>query len=167
MSTRRLVRSGAAFVLAAVLACAAASSLGAEHRVTSPAQAAGSLSAEDIARVSEQWVRFWAARQLEPVLALYADDAVFLPSVGTHVAGKTAIRDLFTKALAGPVTPLRVCSVKTEQSGNLAYDSGEFEEVPSDGAKAGHGSYLVILRRDAANRWLIVQHMWTDVPAGQ
>lgn len=125
----------------------------------SAATLADAPDAKAIADVSVQWAKAWSAGDLEAAVALYAEDAVFLPSTGTRVAGRTAIRELFKQALVSHRSNLRVQSKVTEQSGDLAYDSGEFQ----DGAD--RGSYLVILRRNADNGWLIVQHMWTDVPA--
>src|SRR3954447_4595937 len=40
-----------------------------------PARSA-SGEADDIRKVSEEWARLWSAKQLEPVVALYATDAV-------------------------------------------------------------------------------------------
>jgi uncharacterized protein (TIGR02246 family) len=124
-------------------------------------------SATCIACVSEEWAEHWSAKNLDAVVALYADDAVFLPSTGSRVTGRAAIRELFAKALVASTTRLRVQSKTTGQSGDLAYDSGEYEEKATSGGvtRTGHGNYLVILRRVGAGRWLIVEHMWTDAPA--
>ena len=97
------------------------------------------------------------------VLALYADDAVFLPSTGSRVAGRAAIRDLFTKALAGNHTQIQIRSQVTEASGNLAYDSGEYKDDDDRwGHATGKGNYLVVLRRSGDRGWKIVEHMWTE-----
>jgi hypothetical protein len=57
-------------------------------------------SANDIAKVSEQWAREWKAKNLDELIALYAEDAVFMPATGSRVTGRAAIRELFEKALA-------------------------------------------------------------------
>jgi uncharacterized protein (TIGR02246 family) len=135
--------------------------------VTGDARAPRSAGATEIAQVSEQWAKHWSAKNLEAVVALYADDAVFLPSNGSRFTGRAAIRDLFAKALASYTPELQVHSKVTGQSGDLAYDSGEYEEMSTSGgvARTGRGNYLVVLRRDAEKRWRIVEHMWTDAPA--
>jgi uncharacterized protein (TIGR02246 family) len=125
-------------------------------------------SARDIAKMSEQWAKEWKAKNLDALMALYEEDAVFLPATGTRVTGRAAIRELFEKALAVNTSDVQVHSKVTEQSGHLAFDSGEYDETgtTSGGAKrSGRGNYLVVFRRDGQNRWRIVQHMWTDVPA--
>ncbi len=117
-----------------------------------------------IAQVSERWAKEWSAKNLEGLMALYAEDAVFMPATGSRFTGRAEIRELFAGALASHPSKLQVTSVVTGQSGNLAYDSGEYEEIkPGAGVRSGSGSYLVVLRRDRRNRWRIVQHMWTDL----
>jgi len=120
----------------------------------------------DVAQVSERWAKEWGAKNLAAVIALYADDPVFLPATGTRVTGRAAIRNLFEQALATNTSNLHVRSKVTEQSGDLAYDSGEYEETMTSAGvtRSGQGNYLVVLRRNG-NQWLIVEHMWTDVPA--
>lgn len=139
-------------------------------RTTRPARINAAIARVEnpicIACISEQWAEHWSARKLDAVVALYADDAVFLPSTGSRVTGKAAIRELFAKALATNTTKLRVQSRTRGQSGDLAYDSGEYEETTTSGGvtRTGRGNYLMILRRVGAERWLIVEHMWTDAP---
>lgn len=136
------------------------------HSVNRQSNPAGPRRASGVAQISEQWAREWSAKNLDALIALYSQDAVFLPATGSRVTGRAAIRELFEKALAGNTSDLRVQSKVTEQSGNLAYDSGEYEETTTSGGvkRPGRGNYLVVFRRDAKNQWRIVEHMWTDVP---
>ena len=119
-----------------------------------------------VTKISEQWAKEWSAKNLNSVVDLYAEDAVFLPSTGSRVTGRPAIRELFAGALAAHTSQIQVRSKVSEQSGNLAFDSGEYEETSTAGGvtRTGRGNYLVVLRREG-NRWRIVQHMWTDLPA--
>lgn len=143
------------------------------HVVRSDSLQAGpsnSGEAKGVAQISEEWAKQWSAKNLDAVMALYANDAVFLPSTGSRITGRAAIRDLFAKALAANSSELHVQSKVTEQSGDLAYDSGEYDETMTSGGvtRTGRGNYLVVLRRDRKRQWRIVEHMWTDVPtAGQ
>ena len=127
----------------------------------------GPQSASGVAKISEQWAKEWKAKNLDALMTLYAEDAVFMPATGSRVTGRNAIRELFEKALAVYTSDVRVHSKVTEQSGQLAYDSGEYDETSTSGGvqRSGKGNYLVILRRDNKNQWRIVEHMWTDVPA--
>ena len=132
----------------------------------SDARVAAPDAAREITQVSEQWAKHWSAKNLDAVVALYAEDAVFLPSNGSRFTGLSSIRDLFAKALAANTSELRVRSKVTGQSGDLAYDSGEYEETSTSGGvtRTGRGNYLVVLRRDSEKHWRIVEHMWTDAP---
>jgi len=56
-------------------------------------------------------------------------------------------------------------SQSLETSGDLAYDSGDFQEILTTiatGAKiTSKGSYIIIFRRQASGSWQIVQQAWT------
>jgi uncharacterized protein (TIGR02246 family) len=138
----------------------------ADARAQTAPRAAARGQTTGVAQISERWAKEWGAKNLAAVIALYADDAVFLPSTGSRVTGRAAIRDLFEKALATNTSNLHVRSKVTEQSGDLAYERGEYEETMTSAGvtRSGQGNYLVILRRNG-NQWLIVEHMWTDIPA--
>jgi uncharacterized protein (TIGR02246 family) len=127
----------------------------------------GRPSVNGVAGISEQWAKEWSAGNIDALMALYAEDAVFLTATGSRTTGRAAIRELFEKALAASTSDLHVQSKVTEQSGQLAYDSGQYEETTTTttgGVKrSGSGNYLVVLRRDRRKQWRIVQHMWTDL----
>jgi ketosteroid isomerase-like protein len=63
---------------------------------------------------------------------------------------------------------LTLHSQNLETSGDLAYDSGEFQEsltTITTGAKiATKGSYIIIYKRQPGGVWQIVQHVWTGTP---
>ena len=124
------------------------------------------MRASGVAQISEKWAKEWSAKNVDALIALYAEDAVFLPANGSRVTGRAAIRDLFEKALAANTSDVRVHSKVTEQSGDLAYDSGEYEETATSGGvtRSGRGNYLVVFRRSGKDQWRIVEHMWTDAP---
>jgi uncharacterized protein (TIGR02246 family) len=125
----------------------------------------GRPSVNRVAEISEQWAKEWSAGNLDALMALYAEDAVFLTATGSRTTGRAAIRELFAKALAANSSTLHVQSKMTEQSGQLAYDSGQYEETTTTAGvkRSGRGNYLVVLRRDRRKQWRIVQHMWTDL----
>jgi uncharacterized protein (TIGR02246 family) len=121
----------------------------------------------DLAKVAGQWAKYWQAKQLEQIAALYAEDAVFLTGQGDRFTGKSAIRDIFKKALETNSSNITVRSIRTEVAGTLAYDSGEYQEVitPAGGEKRElTGNYIIVFRKQNG-KWLIVEHAWTDKPA--
>jgi ketosteroid isomerase-like protein len=64
---------------------------------------------------------------------------------------------------------LTLNSQNLEASGDLAYDSGDFQETLTNiatGAKIrAKGSYIIIFKRQSDRNWQIVQHVWTGTPA--
>jgi len=141
-----------------VLLLALGSRIAAEQKSAAPRETIG---------VAEQWAKLWSAKQLEPLVAMYASDAVFLTGTGDRITGRAAIRDAFQKGMASATAALTCRSVSTGGSGDLAYDSGDYTETITfaDGKKrANKGSYLIVFRRQPDGKWLIVQHAWTEAP---
>lgn len=125
-------------------------------------------SASEIAAISPLWAREWTARHADAVLALYADDAVFhAPDQGT-ITGRAAINDLFQKMQSIVIPSLTMRSTRSQIAGNLAYDSGVFQETitlkADNSTQQHHGTYLMVLHREAG-KWLIIEHMWSDLSA--
>jgi ketosteroid isomerase-like protein len=116
--------------------------------------------------VSEQWAGYWNAKNLAAIMTLYAPAPVFLPTSGERWAGASAIRANFAKGLAQYDPRLTLRSVASEVSGNLAYDSGAYEEVvaPVKGGRAirAKGNYLFVFRRGRGTRWKILEQIWTE-----
>jgi uncharacterized protein (TIGR02246 family) len=127
----------------------------------------GPVTRKNLAKVAERWAGYWSAKQLDELVALYAEDAVFLTGQGDRFTGKKAIRDIFEKALKTNSSNITVRSLRTEIDDTLAYDSGDYHEV---GTAAGadkrelSGSYIIVFRKQNG-RWLIIEHAWTDKPA--
>lgn len=133
-----------------------------------PAQAAG-LAAGPVARVRVEWARFLNAKQIDPLMSLYAANAVFLPSGGARINGAPALRAM-TQKIWNTLTPqISMHGVTTKIACDMAYDEGDFQETltsVSSGAKQHtQGQYLMILKRDIHGRWLIVEQVWTGAEA--
>jgi ketosteroid isomerase-like protein len=101
-------------------------------------------------------IAFLACRNigaLEPILKFYAPDAVFLQPTGERLAGSAALRTLFQTIMSTFNSDLILHSQNLETSGDLAYDSGDFQEILTSiatGAKiTSRGSYIIIFRRQA------------------
>jgi ketosteroid isomerase-like protein len=123
-----------------------------------------------LAKIRDNWVTNLRNKQLDPILDCYASDAVFLQPNGDRIAGSAAIRTLFQNIMATFNSDLTVHSQQLETSGDMAYDSGTFEETRtniSTGAKVNSkGSYLVVFKHQPNGAWQIVQHAWTGNPPG-
>src|SRR5438552_2390363 len=76
---------------------------------SAPRQAAADARAW--AGTTERWAQDWNAKRLEPVMAAYAPEAVFLTATGARLTGHAQLREVFTKAFHAATTDLRVRSV--------------------------------------------------------
>ena len=125
-------------------------------------------SLETFAKLREAWVQDLRTKQLEPILKFYAADAAFLQPNGERLTGSAALRTLFQTIMASFNSDLTLHSQNLETSGNLAYDSGDFQESLTNiasGAKiTSKGSYIIIYKRQPNGSWQIVQHVWTGTP---
>jgi ketosteroid isomerase-like protein len=108
------------------------------------------------------WAADWSARRLDHVLTLYAPDAIFYTSGGDRISGIPAIRTLFQSAMKSGNSTIHLERAVTEQSGKLAYESGDYQEMLVSGAnhRGLQGHYLLVLRKQNGH-WLIVEQMWT------
>ena len=116
--------------------------------------------------ISAQWAGYWNAKNLSAVLTLYGGDPVFCPTNGHSWSGVAQIRKHFAGLLAVYDPRIVLASLRSETAGDLAYDSGTYEETiaPVKGGKAIHaaGTYLFLFKRDRHKHWQIVEQTWTS-----
>jgi len=123
--------------------------------------------ATPVADLTQQWVGYWNAKNLAQIMTLYAPDPVFLTTSGERWTGVPTIRKNFAKGLKQFDPRLTVTTVRSAESGNLAYDSGTFDEVaaPTKGGKAirAKGNYLFVFQRKSRRSgWKILEQIWTE-----
>jgi ketosteroid isomerase-like protein len=157
MNIRSLRHTAVAFtVFAAILA------------LIFPAAAQQSSTLVTLAKIRENWAQDLHSKQLEPILRLYAPDAVFLQPTGERITGSAALRTLFQTIMATFNSDLTLHSQNFETSGDLAYDSGDFQEsltTIATGARiTSKGNYVIIFKRQPNGSWQIVQQVWTGTP---
>lgn len=129
----------------------------------------GAMRASDtaaIAGVRAEWSKDLHDKKLDAFVALYTPQAQFLTETGERFTGREAIRDLTRGAMDMFTSDLVFESKVTEVSGDMAYDNGDYHETLT-GAKDGktlhpHGTYLMVLRRQADGKWLIGAQMWSE-----
>ena len=147
----------AAILLAAAAHLATASSQAAETAAPPPSEPAG---------LSAQWAAAWSGKQLDALMALYAPEPTFLTASGQRWDGAAAIRAHFAEGLAEYNPALTLSSAKSGASGDLAYDSGTYEEtttaVKGGGAIRARGSYLFLFQREKDGGWKILEQAWTQ-----
>ena len=121
-----------------------------------------------LGKIRASWEHLLHTKQVDGILQCYAPDAVFLQPTGERIVGTAALRTLFQTITTTFNSDLSLQSHNVEYSGNLAYDSGDFQETLtniSTGAKINtHGSYIFFYKRQPNGDWLIVQNVWTGAP---
>jgi peptidoglycan-N-acetylglucosamine deacetylase len=116
------------------------------------------------ATLRQQWARNLHDKRVDASVAQYAPDAEFINPDGSRARGTDDLRHLFEIVTAMFDSDLVFDSKEVELSGDLAYDSGTYQEsltVRATGkAQRASGSYLTVYhRKDGA--WLIAQQVWT------
>lgn len=128
--------------------------------ILSSTAASQSSTLATLAKIREAWSQDLLAKQLEAILRFYTPDAVFLQPTGERITGAAALRTLFQNIMAGFDSNLNLRSQNLETSGDLAFDSGDFQEsltAIATGAKITskrqlHNHLQTSARRQLANR---------------
>jgi len=132
------------------------------------AMALQSSGDDGFARLREEWARNLHQKRVDASVAEYAPDAEFIEEDGQRVKGTAALKQLYETITKTFDSDLTFTSVRVEVSGDLAYDSGTYQETlvtRASGARQNmRGSYLTVYRRGKAGAWLIVQQVWTGAP---
>ena len=111
-----------------------------------------------IRAASAEWAKVAAAKDLEKTLSYYADDASMYPPNGPIVTGPEARRKAWTALLAPAELVFSNAATKVEaaRSGDLAYETGTFEESFKD-ANAQPvkvvGKYVVVWKKQPTGQW--------------
>ena len=109
-------------------------------------------------------------KNLDGIMAYYADDAVLLPAAEPMVEGKAAIRDEWQHILAIPDLSNRTTTrdTKVSNGGDMAYTYGTYRArmMGEDGKPVEEpGKFVSIWRRGPDGNWRIVIDTYnTDVP---
>lgn len=135
-----------------------------------PVATSGQASVRAIASARDNWARAMHSKQLDAVVNMYTEDATFLTPNGGRFVGRAAIRELTRKAMEAFTSDIHMQSLVTEHSGDLAYDSGDFDETlalaAGGGSRKTAGTYLTVYKRQADGKWLIQLQVWTEKTTG-
>lgn len=109
-------------------------------------------------------------RNLESIVAFYADDAMLLPAAEPAVTGKGAIRAEWKHILAIPnfESTSSLSKAEVAASGDLGYTTGTYmaKMLDEHGKLATEpGKWVTVWKRQEDGRWLIAVETYnTDVP---
>jgi len=117
-----------------------------------------------------QWNRDFAERDLDKIIAHYADDAVLIVCGTSPSSGKAAIRQGLAGMIADAAFSLNIQASKVEvaKSGDLAFTQGSYTLTLTDPATKkriqDHGSYVTTYRKQGG-RWKAVADVAvSDIP---
>lgn len=109
-------------------------------------------------------------RNLEGIMAFYAEDAVLLPAAAPTASGKAAIREEWKHILAIPnfESTSSLSTAEVAASGDLGYTTGTYLARmlgENDKPAIEPGKWVTVWKRQTDGRWLVVVDTYnTDVP---
>jgi uncharacterized protein (TIGR02246 family) len=108
--------------------------------------------------VRDEWIKDWKSRNLEDLRKLYAQDAVFLPALGTEIRGRDAIGDYLKQIIdSSPGDLFAEPDGLDGSSRDVAYDSGAIVYWIKGTVAPIKGFYLMVLKRNSDGNWQIVR----------
>ena len=122
-----------------------------------------------IRKGSQDWLAAYRRRDVDGVIANYADDAVAVYG-GKVLTGRAAIRKNLEDELArvdkerpGFTPSWETTAVHVAQSGDLAYETGTYEDVWNEGKSRERGQFLTVFRK-VDGQWKVAQDMTAAEP---
>jgi uncharacterized protein (TIGR02246 family) len=108
------------------------------------------------------WVKEFAAKDMDKIVAHYADDGTVLLSNAPTMVGKDAIRAGMKDVIADPKFVLDLKTVKVDVSkDDLAYSQGTYSVTGTDPktkkVMAETGRYVEVYKKQADGSWKIVE----------
>jgi uncharacterized protein (TIGR02246 family) len=141
--------------------CGSASDKDAQAQHERDAQQTRAADEAAIRANSIAWSQAATAKDLDKVISFYADDAVELPNQGPAAKGKENIRKTWGPLISppGPGLSWKTSTVEVAHSGELAYETGNYNFVTID--KKGKtndlkGKYVVVWKKQSDGSWKVV-----------
>jgi ketosteroid isomerase-like protein len=110
------------------------------------------------------WNDAYNAGEVDKIVALYAEDAVLMPTNAPALIGRAAIKDFLTKDIAaakaeGLTDKDGIGDVGI--SGDLAWHAGTSSVIDAAGKTVETGKYIEVWQR-TNGKWLMVRDIWND-----
>lgn len=126
---------------------------------------------DSVVRVTMTYVHAWLANDSGAVMAIFAPDAVIVPSGMEPISGAEAIREFWWPE-GGPAAKITAMEHTVDQvdgSGDLAVVRGRgtlsFKMNVNDNEviRSSRFTFVNVLRRQPTGSWLIAQRSWSDL----
>jgi uncharacterized protein (TIGR02246 family) len=118
-----------------------------------------------------QWNQDFVSKDLEKLIAHYADNAILMAPGMPASSGKDAVRKTVTDMVSDPALSLKFHASRVEvaKSGDLAYTQGSYSMTMTDPNSKqvihDHGSYVTTYSKQADGSWKAVADIATsEVP---
>jgi uncharacterized protein (TIGR02246 family) len=160
---RKLVLIGTAAMFSSQLGCAPAQPI-----AVPDTRAADEKAVRD---GEAQWVKDFAAKDVEKVAGHYADDGYSMIPDMTIMKGKDAIRAGLKEEFSDPNCTLDFHPDKVEvaKSGDIAYSQGEYTYTSTDSKTKKrlieHGGYVEVYKKQADGSWKVAEDIATQEAA--
>ena len=131
-----------------------------------PGEEFGMKDQANIRERSDAFVKAFNDKNVDQVLAIYAENSTFMPPNQPIIRGKDALRAFYDEQFKSGATNLKLNVNEVSGHGPLAYQSGTYEmDVKgTNGATRDRGKYLFVLRR-MVDTWRYEYTMWnSDLP---
>jgi uncharacterized protein (TIGR02246 family) len=120
-----------------------------------------------ILRIDAEWSGAAQGRDVDRVVAFWADDAIVFPPGSPPLEGKPAIREFVAKSFQTPGFSIswKTTKVTVSRSGDLAYATGtnRVSFTGPDGKQVTmEGKAVTVWRREKEGIWKCVIDIWND-----
>lgn len=120
---------------------------------------------EKFQAMNNQLVKDMLADNTEALMALYADDAVSLPSYEPMLKGKNAMMESHkrNKEAGFKMNNMTLTTMEVWTSGDFAYEIGTYTidmNMPEMGDWKDNGKYITIWQKQSDNSWKIKADIW-------
>ena len=158
----------AAICCAAALACALAGCHGKDDMAPTQAPDTHDADVKAIGDTEAQWSQTWQSRDLDKIVAAYADDAVLMTPGEPTAQGKDNIRKVGVEMLKDPAFVLSFKASRVDVSGALGYTQGDYTMRLTDPKThklmEEHGTYVTTWHKQSDGSWKAVVDIAT--PSG-
>jgi ketosteroid isomerase-like protein len=104
------------------------------------------------------------AKEIDKVIAHYADNSIFMPPNVPLLRGQEPLRAFYNDLMAKGATGLELEVVEISGHGPIAYESGSYSVSYKDGGR-DRGKYVLVLRNSVGS-WRVEKTIWSsDLPA--
>ena len=139
--------------------------------IQTSAQKAKVTAVDAVRNADQQWMKVFAAKELEKSVSFLASDGSVLAPNAPIATGREAVRQLFTGFFALPDLSIewRPAKVEVALSGEMGYSTGTYEMSFKDaGGKVvpDHGKYVTVWKKQTDGSWKVMLDIFnSDLPA--